>query len=119
MSQQLSIKNSNELNELQKNIIDLNEIQRNLLECISNQGHKIDTIADNIEHTDLSLVESKNNLNIANNYFFNYTPILIGSALGAATLGPMSALLHLNIGGIITIGGGILGGIMGYKIQKI
>ena len=118
MSQQSFIENSNELKKKKKNIIDLNEIQRNLLECISNQGRKIDTIAENIEHTDLSLVDSKNNLNIANNYFFNYTLILIGSALGAATLGPMYALLQLNIGGIITIGG-ILGGIMGYKIQKI
>ena len=32
MSQQLSIRNSRELNELQKNILDLNEIQQNLLE---------------------------------------------------------------------------------------
>tara|TARA_B110001469_G_C9568497_1_gene281907 strand:- start:90 stop:449 length:360 start_codon:yes stop_codon:yes gene_type:complete len=119
MSQQLSIRNSRELNELQKNILDLNEIQQNLLECISYQGDKIDTIEEHIEHSNLSIVESNTNLKIADTYFFNYSPILIGTVLGVATFGPMSALLHINIGGLFTVGGGMLGGLMGYKIQKI
>ena len=55
----------------------------------------------------------------AESYFFRYTPILIGTAIGTATMGPVGLALNLKLPSLFIFGGGLLGGMAGYKIQKI
>ena len=104
--------------ELYQKIEDLNKIQSNLLECVTIQGAQIDSIENNITDTQVFVDTGKEHLIEANKYFFRYTPILLGSALGALTLGPVGAVF-LKMGGLLTLGGSIFGGLAGYKIQKI
>jgi hypothetical protein len=105
--------------KLLKDVEELNQIQKNLLECVHQQSEQINTIEDNMTLTTSKIESGASNLKIAESYFFNYTPVIVGTTLGAITMGPVGAALHLKLGSLLTIGGGIVGGICGYKIQKI
>lgn len=110
---------SDKYQSLLKDVEELNQIQTNLLSCISEQSEKISRIEDNITYTDINVEEGTNSLKIAEKYFFNYTPILVGGTIGALVGGPIGAAMHLKLGSILTIGGGVIGSMCGYKIQKI
>ena len=105
--------------QLLEDINELNQIQQNLLKCVSEQSEQISTIEDNLTHTDLRVEQGTNDLKIAEKYFFNYTPIIVGTAIGALVGGPLGAAVHLKMGSLLSIGGGVIGGMCGYKIQKI
>lgn len=108
-----------EIIELQRKILELNEIQTNILECVNTQADKIDSIEENILQIDYRVENSKNDLEIANKYSFGYTPILVGSVIGACVFGPASVLLHLPANSLCYSAGGLFGGLLGYKIQKL
>lgn len=105
--------------QLLQDVEELNQIQKNLLECVHQQSEQINTIEDNMSSASTKIDNGTSNLKIAESYFFNYTPVIVGTTLGAITMGPVGAALHLKLGSLLTIGGGIIGGICGYKIQKI
>ena len=68
--------------QLLEDINELNEIQQNLLDCVNNQSKKF-LIEDNLSITDLKIEQGTDDLKKAEKYFFNYTPVLIGTAIGA------------------------------------
>jgi hypothetical protein len=107
------------IDKLEKEIQELNSIQTDLLQYIDQQGERLETIEDNISNVDLNVKIGKNNLLEANKYFFKYTPIILGTTLGTLTLGPIGALLNLKLSSALYLGGGIFGGIAGYKLQKL
>lgn len=108
-----------ELEELKKKLIEINQIQTNILEYVENQSHKLDSIEENMTTIDSNIEIGKNDITIANKYFFGYKPIFIGALLGACVLGPGATLLHLPSSGLISGIGGVFGGVAGYKIQKL
>jgi len=105
--------------QLLKDVEELNQIQRNLLDCVHQQSEQINTIEDNMSLSTSKIEDGTSNLKIAESYFFNYTPVIIGTALGAVAMGPVGAALNLKLGSLLTLGGGVVGGMFGYKIQKI
>ena len=111
--------NENQLIELKKKILEINDIQSNILECVDSQGKKLDSIEENITNIDHNIELGTNNLKSANKYYFGYKPIFFGAAIGACILGPGAAILHLPSAGLLSGLGGLVGGIAGYKIQKL
>lgn len=105
--------------QLLEDINELNQIQQNLLNCVNEQSEQINTIEDNLTLTDLKIEKGTEDLKTAEKYFFNYTPIIFGTAIGALIGGPLGAAVHLKMGSLLSIGGGVIGGMCGYKIQKI
>ena len=99
-------------------INELNEIQAYLLECINDQDEKIDNIESSLISAEPQIESAKNELIEAKKYYFTYTPILIGTLIGASAISPLALLANIKLSGLFSLGGGILGGYTGYKIQK-
>ena len=108
-----------EYKELLFKVHELNQIQQDLINCIDSQDIKLDSIENNLESTMINLDSGNKDLKIANGYYFRYTPIIIGSAIGTAIAGPLGAVTSAKLLSVITLSGTFLGGILGYKIQKI
>lgn len=104
---------------LNETIEDLNEIQKNLAEYINYQKDPLLKIEDNIEKANQYIENGKKDLEIANSYYTNYKSIFIGGLLGTLTLSPLGVLLGVKVGSSLTIGGALVGGYTGYKIQKV
>jgi len=119
MNLKYSLNDSLEYKKLLKNVEELNSIQTDLLLCIENQGESLERIDENITNIDITVESGKTDLKMAENYFFKYTPIIIGTALGTVALGPVGAILNLKLSSLFFLGGGLIGGMAGYKIQKI
>lgn len=113
------LEDSLEYKKLLRNVEELNSIQNDLLLCIENQGESLERIEENISNIDNTVETAKTDLQQAESYFFKYTPILLGTAIGTATMGPVGAILNLKLPSLFFFGGGIIGGMAGYKIQKI
>ena len=110
-----------EMIQLLEEFYNLNQIQNSLQSIILRQRDKLDSIKDNVESTDLRVGEGLDNLVEAKKYSFKYSPIIIGSLLGAVLTGPAGFFLGLKAGGAaagLSVGGGLFGGWCGYKIQK-
>ena len=58
--------------ELEKDINDIHEIYKNINELLHDQGENLETIADNISSSNLSLIKTNDELHIANNYYQSY-----------------------------------------------
>ena len=104
--------------ELEQDINDINDIQNNLNSLIYNQTDKLLHIEDNMSTIKYDIMESNKNLKKASSYYMNYTPIIIGGIIGGITLGPLGLFMGLN-GGIVTTTGTLIGGMTGYKLQKL
>jgi len=108
----------NDNTNLEQSLQDLNDIQNELFRLIYEQNETIDNIQNNMSKTELTMEEGRKELEIAQSYYFRYTPILLGAVLGGISLGPVGMLLNVKLGSMFTLGGGVLGGYGGYKIQK-
>ena len=108
-----------EYQKIWNKVHELNEIQQNLINCIEEQDNTLDNIENNLDSTLEVVDESNQDLKIAEQYYFKYTPIIIGSALGAVIAGPIGVATHLKFTSILTLGGTLVGGMLGYKVQKI
>ena len=108
----------NDNTNLEQSLQDLNDIQNELFRLIYEQNETIDNIQNNMSKTELTMEEGRKELEIAQSYYFRYTPILLGAVLGGISLGPVGMLLNVKFGSMFTLGGGVLGGYGGYKIQK-
>ena len=108
----------NDNTNLEQSLQDLNDIQNELFRLIYEQNETIDNIQNNMSKTELTMEEGRKELEIAQSYYFKYTPILLGAVLGGISLGPVGMLLNVKFGSMFTLGGGVLGGYGGYKIQK-
>ena len=104
--------------QLMESLNELNTIQAHLLDCVNSGDEKIDTIENNIISSQSIVEQGKDELVEAKKYYFTYTPILVGTLLGAGALSPMALLLNIKLSGLFSLGGGVLGGYAGYKIQK-
>ena len=70
--------------ELEKDINEIHEIYKNINELLYDQGENLETIADNISSSNLSLITTNDELHIANNYYQSYkkyTYILTGMTI--------------------------------------
>mgnify|MGYP006120699093 CR=1 FL=1 len=101
-----------------KSLQDLNTIQTHLFECVESQDEKIDSIQANIISTDTQIERGTEDLIEAQKYSFKYSPILIGFLVGGLSMSPIGMLINIKLGSLFTLGGGVLGGYTGYKIQK-
>ena len=73
-----------ESEQLEKDINDIHQIYKNINELLHNQGENLETIADNISSSNLSLITTNDELHIANNYYQSYkkyTYILTGMTI--------------------------------------
>lgn len=117
---QLFIDNNMQANlnkqQIQK-INDINEIQMHLLETIQDHTHSLDSIENNISNIDNNLSYSIKNLESAHSNYMIYSPIIIGSIVGAVLVSPVIGLVGLKTGTLASLTGGVIGGISGYKIQ--
>ena len=108
-----------EMIKLLEEFYNINQIQQSLSTIINRQRSKLDSIVDNIESAENNSIEGLQDLEIAKKYSFKYTPIILGSLIGAALTGPTGLLFGLKTSSIATgMSGGLLGGWFGYKIQK-
>ena len=108
-----------EMIKLLEDFYNINQIQSSLSTLVHRQRAKLDSIRDNVDSADCNVTEGLTELETAKTYSFRYTPILLGSLFGIALTGPTGLLLGLKMGSLATgLGGGILGGWCGYKIQK-
>ena len=108
----------NKHQKLKQSLQDLNDIQTELFRLIYEQDETIDNIQSNMSKTEITMEEGRKDLETAQSYYFRYTPILLGAVLGGISLGPVGMLLNVKFGSMFTLGGGVLGGYGGYKIQK-
>ena len=104
--------------KLKQSLQDLNDIQAELFRLIYEQDETIDNIQSNMSKTEITMEEGRKDLETAQSYYFRYTPILLGAVLGGVSLGPVGLLLNVKFGSMFTLGGSVLGGYGGYKIQK-
>ena len=102
--------------ELSTNIQDIAEIQLHLLDYIRQQNHPLLRIEDNIMRSQTYIETGRKDLEIANSYYFNYTPIIIGGIIGGLTMTPIGIVIGTKL---VTLGGVIIGSCTGYHIQKI
>ena len=108
-----------EMIKLLEDFYDINQIQSSLNILVHRQRAKLDSIQDNVDSTECNISGGLTELETAKKYSFRYTPILLGSLFGIALTGPAGLLFGLKMGSLATgLGGGILGGLCGYKIQK-
>jgi len=102
----------------ENDIDDINNIQRNLMEYIYYQKDKLMRIEDNMSSTQDLTEQANLDLKDASNYSISYTPIIIGTILGGVTLTP-ALLMGLKFGSLLPTVGSLMGGLLGYRIQKI
>tara|TARA_B110000495_G_C22992708_1_gene584818 strand:- start:365 stop:742 length:378 start_codon:yes stop_codon:yes gene_type:complete len=102
----------------ENDIDDINNIQRNLMEYIYYQKDKLLRIEDNMSSTQDLTEQANLDLKDASNYSISYTPIIIGTILGGVTLTP-ALLMGLKFGSLLPTVGSLMGGLLGYRIQKI
>lgn len=108
-----------EMVKLLEDFYNIQEIQHSLSSIIENQSGMLDTIEHNMENTKQHEINGLQELKIAQQYSFRYSPVIIGSLLGVSLMGPTGIFFGLKMGSIATgIGGACIGGWCGYKIQK-
>ena len=103
---------------LQQSLQDLSDIQNHLSQLIMQQDESIDKIESSIINTDNNIEIANQELEAASKYHFNYKPIIIGALLGGLAITPFGALINIKLGSLFTMTGGVMGGILGYKVQK-
>lgn len=104
--------------DIVQGINDINQIQENLNNVIYSQYDKLLRIEDNMSSINDNMIESNKDLDIADNNFFSYSPVIGCGLLGGVILGPIGFKLGLSVPSLATLGT-FLGGYTGYKIQKI
>ena len=97
---------------------DLSDIQSNITELLLEQDYKLDSIENNISSTELRVKKALDDLSECDKMYFSYKPIVVGTILGGAVCSPLVTLVGLKYLGISTGVGSVLGGLVGYKIQK-
>jgi len=105
--------------ELYKSMECLQEIQKDLNQYINGHRHKFDSIRENIDSTNYNIETGLENLVEAQSLSVKYTPIVLGTVIGALVGGPFGLIPGLKAGTIIGSSSfGVLGGWLGYKAQK-
>ena len=108
------------LNDEQKQKLnDISEIQMHLLETVHDHNESINRIEYNLSSINSDLNSSIDNLESANQNYLLYSPIILGSIVGAIMVSPIIGLVGLKTGSIASLTGGVVGAISGYKIQEI
>jgi hypothetical protein len=103
----------------ESDIEDINKIQSNLMEYIYYQKDKLMRIEYNMSSTQDLTEQANLDLKDASNYSISYTPIIIGTILGGVTLTPAGLLMGINFGSFLPTVGSLIGGLLGYRIQKV
>tara|TARA_Y100000590_G_scaffold440191_1_gene565288 strand:- start:604 stop:999 length:396 start_codon:yes stop_codon:yes gene_type:complete len=105
--------------ELYKSMECLQEIQKDLNQYINGHRYKFDSIKENIDSTNYNIESGLENLVEAQSLSVKYTPIVLGTVIGALVGGPFGLIPGLKAGTIIGSSSfGVLGGWLGYKAQK-
>lgn len=97
---------------------DLSDIQSNITELLLEQDNRLDSIENNISSTEFKVKAALDNLSECDKMYFSYKPIVAGTILGGALCSPLITLIGVKYLGISTGVGSVLGGLVGYKIQK-
>ena len=104
--------------KLIESVKDLREIQDNLASLVDNQQEKIDNIQNNITEVEEQNIRAIEDLKEADRLFFSYKPIFFGGTLGLLVGGPVGLAVGVKWTGLTSGIGSILGGYVGYKVQK-
>ena len=107
-----------EYNKLVQSLEDMKDIQTNLSECLDELDEKLESMNDNIYHSEMELIKGLKELKEADALYFSYKAILLSGLAGAILVSPVSAIIGIKWLGVTSSMGGILGGIAGYKFQK-
>lgn len=104
--------------KLLSSLNDIQEIQQNLLSILYDQDKSLNTIETNMESIYNNISSSKKDIESASLNHVRYIPIVIGSSIGLATIGPLSLIPAFKIGGLVTgFSISCVGGFLGYKYQ--
>lgn len=103
------------LTKINNDLRDIQDIQQDLAYHINNDNENLQTITNNIENSDINIIQANEDLQIALKYkSYKWMGIVAGGTIGAIALGPIGGgiLLGLKAGGIIalTTTGLLLGG---------
>ena len=105
---------SEEYNELCSELTEVQNLHEEIQKILNEEKEIIETQTKNIAQNTKIVLEEVNNLQIT-----NYKPILIGSTIGAVTLGPIGVLIGLKYGAVmVALGGGLSGGLLGKYITS-
>ena len=105
---------SQKYNELCSELTEVQNLHEEIQKILNEEKEIIETQTKNIAQNTKIVLEEVNNLQIT-----NYKPILIGSTIGAVTLGPIGVLIGLKYGAVmVALGGGLSGGLLGKYITS-
>jgi len=105
-----------DIKQLEKEMKDLQEIFETINQLVYYQGESINQIEDMIENTTVQVKEGTNELEKANEYVGTSRLFWAGAMLGGIVSGFATYGLSIGIWSVSTIGGSILGGIVGKKL---
>lgn len=97
----------------------INKIQSNMMEYIHGQKEKLLRIEDNMSNVNELTEQTNTDLKEISNYTTAYTPIVLGGLIGGITISPLFLIAGVQYGTLISTAGTLLGGLMGYKLQKV
>tara|TARA_Y100000310_G_C20176458_1_gene576046 strand:- start:56 stop:436 length:381 start_codon:yes stop_codon:yes gene_type:complete len=111
--------NCDEMEHLLEDFYELQELQHSMNVLLYGQRGKLDRIMEHMDSADIQIEGGIEELVEAKKYAFRYTPILVGTTLGMMTMGPLGWWVGFKFGGLVSsASGGLLGGWLGYKVQK-
>lgn len=116
------IEKNNEEDEKEKELVrtlnDLGEIQNSLNDLLLQQDQRLDSIEENLTLTEERVKLALDDLAECDKLYFSYKPIVVCTLLGGAVFSPLVTLTGVKYLGVSTGVGSLLGGLVGYKIQK-
>ena len=117
MTQLVSLIDNYQSTVMDRELNDIREVQQHLLTTIVEQDSTLDRIEENISTIREHLVEGTSDLVLANKYYYSWTPIVVGGAIGGIMMLPSIPLIGISAGMMASITGSIIGSLSGYKIQ--
>ena len=114
----MAIKPKKKEKELIRTLNDLGDIQNSLNDLLLQQDQKLDSIEENLTLTEERVKLALDDLAECDKLYFSYKPIVVGTLLGGAVFSPLVTLTGVKYLGVSTGVGSLLGGLVGYKIQK-
>lgn len=105
-----------DIQQIEKDMKDLQEIFESINQLVYSQGESINQIEDVIENTKHQVKEGTKELEKANEYVISNRLFWTGTVIGGIVSSFATYGLSLGLWSASTIGGGIIGGIVGKNL---
>lgn len=115
---ELDLEKLEDIKELEQEIIELNELFNEFNQYVQQQSEPINKINDYIDKSEKDVNKGVEELKKANNYSISHRLFVAGSIIGGVVTGVTTFGFGLGIWSISTIGGSIVGGIIGKSFNK-